>query len=90
MQQNTRTRGKKHLLLLFLSWLVTRLWWSIELSRLAILRARSRPVIQRVAQDKTGLPQSKWAVCDRTLYCLTVNDAPHQMFVTRMSPLSVN
>ncbi len=64
-----------------ISWLLTRLWWGIELSRLAIFRFKPRAAVSRIAPSQRELTISFWVFDRDTLYC--VNAADEQLLITR-------
>ncbi len=72
------TRKTKHssLVLIVLSWLLTRLWQGIELSRLAIFRFKPPAVINFIARDARQFPRSVWMMERNKVYLLALNEPP--------------
>jgi hypothetical protein len=50
----------KYLLFVFASWLVTKLKWSFEISRLAFFRTNKQAEIRFVINKKQALPLNVW------------------------------
>ncbi len=86
MSKSSR-RGK---ILFVLSWLLTRLWWGFEMSRLAILRARPRIIKQRVSRTQDPLPASTWLLTRNMFFCLSVDDGNTRMVITQTPPIEMN
>jgi hypothetical protein len=72
------TRKTKHrsLLLIVLSWLLTRLWQGIELSRLTIFRFKPPAVINFAARDARQFPRCVWMVDQNKVYWFGLNESP--------------
>ncbi|MCH7754263.1 hypothetical protein IH970_03940 [candidate division KSB1 bacterium] len=81
--------SNRHIFLIVISWLLSRLWLSFEISRLAILRATQRPAVIRLTRQQRRLPPSHWMVERNVLYCLSVNDTCDQMII-RETPIEPN
>jgi len=77
---------RKKFFFLVVSWLLARLWWSIEVSRLTILRIQPKAVINRISQEEQKLPPSHWVFDRNILYCLGVNER-EQRIVIKQSPV---
>ncbi|MCH6559913.1 hypothetical protein IH799_06105 [candidate division KSB1 bacterium] len=86
MAQKASTR---HIFLIVISWLLSRLWLSFEISRLAILRATQKPAVIRLTRQQRRLLPSHWIVERNVLYCLSVNDTCDQMII-RETPIEPN
>lgn len=69
-----KSTRKKGIFWLAVSWLVARLWWGFEVSRLSILRMKPKAVIQQVTEDPRELPICSWVMERNMLYCLGVNE----------------
>ncbi len=50
----------KYLLFVFASWLVTKLMWSFEMSRLAFFRTKKQAEIRFVIKKRRTLPMNVW------------------------------
>ncbi|MFQ5771417.1 MAG: hypothetical protein ACE5HX_12825 [bacterium] len=85
-----QTSKRKGMFFLAVSWLIARLWWSIELSRLTILRVKQKAVISRVAYSKSELPICHWVFDRNRLYCVGVNDEIDEMFIREISHIEQN
>lgn len=86
-KQRRRKRGR---LYLTLSWLVARLWWGLEISRLSILRIRPRAVIHRVAREQRAFSASEWVVEEDAMYCVGVDRLTPEIVVRQLPPLDSN
>ena len=76
--------------MIVISWLLARLWWGLEISRLTLWRSGRKAAQSRIAHSSTGLPPSHWVLDGETFYCLSVNEPMHRMVVTEMPGLDVN
>ncbi|MCH8871708.1 hypothetical protein IH824_02865 [candidate division KSB1 bacterium] len=81
--------SNRHIFLIAISWLLSRLWLSFEISRLAILRATQRPAVIRLTRQQRRLLPTHWIVERNVLYCLSVNDTCDQMII-RETPIEPN
>ncbi len=81
--------NNRHIFLIITSWLLSRLWLSFEISRLAILRATQKPAVIRLPRQQRRLLPSHWIVERNVLYCLSVNDTCDQMII-RETPIEPN
>ncbi|MCH8019744.1 hypothetical protein IH785_07775 [candidate division KSB1 bacterium] len=81
--------SNRHIFLIVISWLLSRLWLSFEISRLAILRATQRPAVIRLTRQQRRLLPTHWIVERNVLYCLSVNDTCDQMII-RETPIEPN
>lgn len=86
LMHTNRHRSSKGYLFVVLSWLLARLWWGLEISRLAILRVKPRAVISRITQHRRELPAGQWVLSRDRLYCLFVNENEDRMII-RETPL---
>ncbi|MFQ5822897.1 MAG: hypothetical protein ACE5JB_02455 [bacterium] len=83
LRNSSKKKGRFYIAI---SWLLARLWWSIEISRLTILRIKPKAVINRITQDQRELPPCHWVLDRNTLYCLGVDDRNDEMII-RETPL---
>ncbi|MCH7674940.1 hypothetical protein IH879_08310 [candidate division KSB1 bacterium] len=81
--------SNRHIFLIVISWLLSRLWLSFEISRLAILRATQKPAVIRLTRQQRRLLPTHWIVERNVLYCLSVNDTCDQMII-RETPIEPN
>ncbi|NIR47455.1 hypothetical protein GWO43_03145 [candidate division KSB1 bacterium] len=72
------------------SWLLARLWWSLEISRLTIFRIKPRAVINRITQNQRKLPPCHWVVDRNRLYCISLNEGSDEMLVTETPSIERN
>jgi hypothetical protein len=77
-------------LFLAVSWLLARLWWSIEITRLTILRVRPKAVINRITQDEQELPPCHWVLERNRLYCLGISKTSHQIIIKQTPVIKLN
>jgi len=84
-----KASNNRHIFLIVISWLLSRLWLSFEISRLAILRAGQKPAVIRLTRQQRRLLPSHWAFERNILYCLSVNDACDQMIIAE-TPIESN
>ncbi len=60
--------------LIILSWLITRLWRGIELSRLAIFRVKPQAVITFVSRHHKLFPRGIWVHDKKSVCWIGVNE----------------
>ena len=75
-----RQRGKS---LFAISWLLTRLWFGLELSKLMLFRIREKAIYRRV-NHFSKLNQVHWVVDRKTLYCLRSQQPEGQITITAL------
>lgn len=66
-------------LFIILSWLISRLWRGIELSRLAIYRVKPKAEINLVSRDHKKFPRGVWIRNEEKLYWIGVNQTTAAM-----------
>lgn len=79
----------KSILFLIISWLFARVAWSIEISRLTILRMKPQAAIHRLNRNEGMLPPSQWVFERNKLYCLNVK-ANHTILIKEMPAIELN
>ena len=84
-----KASSKRHILLIVISWFLSRLWLSFEISRLAIIRATQKPAVILITRQQRRLLPSHWFLERNMLYCLSVNDSCDQMLI-RETPIESN
>lgn len=70
------------------SWLVARLWWGMEISRLMILRIKPKAIISQFAQ--TQCPRSTWVYDRNKFSCLTVNAEGDRVLIVETPTIESN
>ncbi len=85
--QSTKRKG---LFFFAVSWLIARLWWSIEISRLTILRVKQKAVISRITYSKRELPTCHWVLDNNRFYCVGVNNESDEIFIKEISQIVRN
>jgi hypothetical protein len=72
------------------SWLIARLWWSVEMSRLAVYRMLPKPRTSRVTRQQLLLPPTTW-VCDEPRnYCLAMDEIARNIVILELPEISPN
>lgn len=87
-----RSRVKKQRLFIFLiiSWLVLRLKWTLELSRLTIFRLFPKTHSQMIPLRLSFIHPSEWFFDDNRSSCLTYDKVNNQFVIQILQPLSTN
>lgn len=85
-----RFSKRKGSFVIAVSWLLVRLWWSFEISRLAILRVRQKTVVNRVTFSKKELPVCSWIFDRNRLFCISVSHAVDELIIRETEPLERN
>jgi hypothetical protein len=70
-------------------WLVTRLFWGIEISRLALLRVKPRHVVNRLSKSQRELSPGCWVYDRNKLYHVSVFETKG-IVVTEMPVMEPN
>jgi len=83
MNFQTESKTKSGVFFFITSWLVARLWWGIETSRLMIVRIKPKAIINQFAQ--TQFSPSTWVYHRNKFSCLTVH-AEHDQLLIRETP----
>lgn len=87
---STRNPQRGRRLWLVTSWLIARLWYGLEMSRLAIFRMLPQARITHVSRQRLLLPPTSW-VCDQPRhYCLTFRPPPERIVIVELPPISTN
>ncbi len=81
--------NNRHIFLIITSWLLSRLWLSFEISRLAILRATQKPAVIRLPRQQHKFLPSHWVFERNMLYFLSINDGCSQIII-REIPIEPN
>ena len=84
-----KVSNNHRIFLIVISWLLSRLWLSFEISRLAILRATHKPAVIRITRQQRRLLPSHWVLERNMFYCLSVNETCDQMLI-RETPIETN
>ncbi len=71
-------------------WMVSRLLYGVELSRLALFRHRPRVRVQWVRRSQTRWGLCQWLFIEDRAYCLSAKEHERLVFVTQLPPLSRN
>jgi len=71
-------------------WVLTRLWWGVEISRLAVLRHRPKTIKKRMTYGHDTLPGSTWLLARNMFYCLSVDDDNTKILVRETPPIELN
>lgn len=83
---HTAKNGRRRFILfMFASWLHSRIWLGLEMSRLIIMRKTPKTQIQQITQTTAPLPDGHWIPLERQVVCL-VEDPVRQRLVIRMLP----
>lgn len=70
---------------MFASWLRSRIWLGLEMSRLIIMRKTPKAQIQQITQTASPLPDGHWIPLERQVVCL-VEDPGKNRLIIRMLP----
>ncbi|MDZ7319326.1 MAG: olfactory receptor subfamily 1A-like [candidate division KSB1 bacterium] len=81
---------KKCLLLVIGSWLVAKLWWTLEMSRLAFFRTSPKKTITYVAHAAKLPPASHWTLEQNRLSVLTYDEQIATFIITILPELNGN
>ncbi|MBN2093734.1 hypothetical protein JW964_29205 [candidate division KSB1 bacterium] len=81
---------KKFHVLFFLTWLMTRLLWSLEISRLIILRFLPAARIQYVIRRQEKYKTIQWFYEKPFFYGLTVDTEKEQIIIKKLNIISKN
>lgn len=82
-------RGSRRLLLVT-SWLIARLWWGIEMSRLMVFRVIPKARFTRITRQQLLLPPTAWVFDQSQGYCLTNSSDFPTIVIQRMPEISPN
>jgi len=88
MTLQTKSKKKSGVFLIVTSWLVARLWWGIEISRLMILRIKPKAMISQFAE--TRCTTSTWVFERNKFSCLTVNADGERLLITETPTIEPN
>jgi len=81
---------KKLQAMLFLTWLVTRLLWSLEISRLIILRFLPAARIQYVIRRQEKYNTTQWFCENSFFFGLTFETEKERIVIRRLNKISKN
>lgn len=85
-----RSSKNKGLFILAISWLLARLWWGIEISRLTILRVKPKAVINCITQEEKALPPGYWVLERNVLYCLGIKKENEELIIRATPSIELN
>lgn len=88
MNVQIKSKKKSGVFFFITSWLVARLWWSIETSRLMIVRIKPKAMINQFA--RTEFTRSTWVYDRNTFSCLTVNAESDRLLITQTPTIEPN
>ena len=72
------------------SWLVAKLWWTFEMSRLAFYRTVSTKKVQQIIYASTMPPVSHWTYEDDQLSVFNYDDENNMFIITKLPGLNKN
>ncbi len=72
------------------SWLIARLWWGIEVSRLAAFRLLPRPRSSRVTRQQLLLPPTTWVCDEPRTYCLALDEDARNILIFELPEIVPN
>jgi len=75
---------------LSISWLLTRLWWHLEVTRLAVFRVRPKAAIQQTILNEGGLPRGRWVGQGTQLSFLCMDEVNVRLLVTHTPAMERN
>jgi hypothetical protein len=81
---------KKFHSLFFLTWLLTRFLWSLEISRLIILRFLPAARIQYVIRRQAKFQSTQWFYQNPFFYGLTFDTEKEQIVIQQLDKISKN
>lgn len=87
---NKKLRKNKYLLFVIGSWLLARLKWSFEISRLAIFRTRRRTEIRHVIKQNRLLSNSCWSFDGDFMTLMSYNSEDNFFLLYKFSNLEKN
>ena len=82
--------NKKYRLFLVGSWLMAKLLWSFELSRLAINRLIPRAEVQTIAREDVSFTPTEWIYEQPFVYTMTLDPGKANFVFTKVSELMNN
>ncbi|MDZ7393674.1 MAG: hypothetical protein ONB25_12335 [candidate division KSB1 bacterium] len=83
-------RAKMRAAAALVGWILSRLVYGVELSRLALLRRRPRVKVQWVRRTQTRWGVCRWFFHDEQSYCLTGAKSERLVVISQLPPLSRN
>ncbi|MFQ6003747.1 MAG: hypothetical protein ACE5KJ_08370 [Candidatus Zixiibacteriota bacterium] len=85
-----RSTKKKCALFVAISWLLARLWWGLEISRLTIFRVVPKAHIHYISRTHSILPPAHWAYARNRLYCVGFDEDEHALVIHELPPIGLN
>jgi len=83
-------QNKKYRLIFIGAWLMAKLIWTVELSRLAIFRWFPTARVQYMIPRKDNFVQTKWLYIAPNLYALSVDESENQIVIKRVTEIVKN
>lgn len=87
---NCHVNRKKCFLLVIGSWLVAKLWWTLEMSRLAFFRTLPKKTITHVAHAAILPPASHWTFERNRLSVLNYDEQMATFIITVLPEINGN
>lgn len=87
---STLSSSRRGKFLFVISWLLARLWWGFEMSKLTILRVRPKIVKIRLSRQQDTLPQTCWLLSRNMFTCVSVDEHNHQLRIKETPPIEMN
>jgi len=81
---------QKCFLFVFGAWLMTKLWWTFEMSRLAFYRAMPGKKINHIVYTASLPPASEWSYEDDRLSVLNYDDDSRAFIIYKLPGMSKN
>lgn len=72
------------------SWLIAKLWWTFEMSRLAFYRTVSQKKIYQIIYTSTMPPVSQWSYEDDRFSILNYDDESNKFVIFKLPQLNKN
>lgn len=85
-----KLKKRKFVLFIIISWLLARLEWTIELSRLAIFRILPKAQIHTVSRIAANLSFSYWTYNSERLSCMNFDSEREVFLIYELPPISKN
>lgn len=81
---------KKCILFVIGSWLMARLFWTLETSRLTIFRILPKAQIQHVMKIRMNYSVTEWIFVKEEMRCVVWQRGSHQSKILSLPPISKN
>lgn len=80
----------KYFLFIIASWLIARLWWAFEMSRLALYRTIPQKRIDYIIRNVNEAPVSHWSYDNKRFSIINYDDESETFIVYKLPELNQN